>query len=1023
MLLTDLPRLPADFETLRAAQTATEAEALTPLRARLQADSPAPADVAGLAQRLIQHARQQADSLFQSTLSHWPLHSREGQALLTLAEALLRIPDRATAERLLHEELHSGQWQQGQRPGSWPDRAGSGLHQILRRLPSPSAADAALSPWLRLGDTLLLPALQHLLQAMAQQFVLGHDLHSAQRHRRQDVCYSFDCLGEAAQTADEAAQYLQAYRDAIHALAHDKARNPHDSLSIKLSALHPRYEFSQWSRLQQELLPRLCSLLQEAAAAGIAVSLDAEESERLEISLALFAALKQQPGLRHWSGLGLVVQAYQKRADAVLDFIAQQAQACGHAIPLRLVKGAYWDSEIKRAQQLGLADYPVYTRKAHTDIAYLALAQKILKQPQHFRAQFASHNAHTLAWIECRARTLRADYEVQKLQGMGDNVHAAFQQACARPLRIYAPIGDFHRLLPYLVRRLLENGSSQSFLKQLADTQLSTASLLQTQEKLQAAITPHPRLPAPRHCFADRPNSPGWHAADARRLQELQAQWQQPLTVHAQPLLALASHHHGPAQARFNPARPEQGLGQLTPAQTADVAAAYQQAAEEFPHWSLRPVRERAALLRALAAQLQNDEATLLRLLITEAGKTLNDAQAEWREAVDFCHYYAAQAERLQTQALALPAVSGEHNSLSWHGRGVFLCISPWNFPLAIFLGQITAALVSGNTVIAKPASQTPLIAYRAVALAHAAGIPRAALQLLPGSSEELGAALLQDPHLAGVAFTGSTTTATAISRQLAAREGARLPLIAETGGLNALIADSTALPEQLVSDVLNSAFNSAGQRCSALRVLWLQEEACAMVLPRLQGALQEWQTGDPGTYASDMGPLIDAPSKQQLQKASQELALQASWQACGRPAPSTGFFMAPQAFLLARHQLPQTEIFGPVLAITTWRHGELPQILEWIKHSGYGLTLGVHSRLPSTLEFVQKHAAVGNIYCNRNQIGAVVGCQPFGGEAGSGTGFKAGGPHYLLRFMNERCVSRNLSALGINTSLLNLDD
>lgn len=1037
-LLQDLPELPGDFQALR--QHRDEATALAALLPELQRTSPPEAEVAAMATRLASSARLQPASAFNDFLATWRLSSEEGRALLTLAEALLRIPDNETADRLINDLLGRGNWMTGVADASFLVRmAGVGLTLGKRFI---AEEESLPGRWhqllLKMGDSVFRHAIEAALLILARQFVQGETMALALGARQPDFRYSFDRLGEAAQTGEDASRYTQAYREAIEALAGQDKNLPllaRDGISIKLSALHPRYEFAQWRRLQNELLPRLRSLVEIAAELDVPITLDAEESERLEIGLAIFSDMSRLPVLRHWGGLGLAVQAYQKRAPAVLDFLKKISGEFHHPIPVRLVKGAYWDSEIKRAQQLGLAEYPVYTRKAHTDVAYLACAQKMLSHRGEFYPQFATHNAHTLAWLELCARHYGVDYEVQKLVGMGDAVHAAFQNETKRPLRIYAPVGSFQTLLPYLVRRLLENGSSQSFVNQLANKSFSLEQLLQDPlAQVGDTPTPHPGLPLPRDIFSKRPNSPGFHAADAHALSALKSHLPKFGPVHAGQLLAGKPDHYTTSNTnsgatienRFNPANTHASVGTVQAASEADVERAYTKAGQAFPAWNQRPVNERADLLRRLADNLLRQRDELISLLVREAGKTVMDALAEWREAYDYCHYYANSAEHLCKNAQDLPTITGESNSLSLHGRGVFLCISPWNFPLAIFIGQITAALAAGNTVLAKPASQTPLIAYRTVQLAHHAGIPQDVLQFLPGPSALLSPALLAHEKLAGVVFTGSMEVATTLSRQLAAREGARLPLIAETGGLNVMIADSSALPEQLVSDVLASAFTSAGQRCSALRILFLQENNHQAILQRLEGAMAEWNIVNPANFASDMGPVIDSNSRAQLETSVATLSSQSSWQAKGRVSTQVsdhGHFLAPHIFLLKREHLPRTEIFGPILVVSTWKHNELPQLLEWINNTGYGLTLGVHSRINSVLDYVMQHAQVGNIYLNRNQIGAVVGCQPFGGEGLSGTGFKAGGPHYLLRFMTERVVTTNLSALGVNTSLIDLGE
>ncbi|HET8731302.1 MAG TPA: bifunctional proline dehydrogenase/L-glutamate gamma-semialdehyde dehydrogenase PutA [Moraxellaceae bacterium] len=1025
-LLQDLPDFPYDFSGIREWAALDEGHTLERLlpNARL-ASAADPA----LALRLVEAARRQPAPPFNDFLANWRLSSEEGRALLTLAEALLRIPDLESANQLINDLVVKGEWGGPRAEGGvLVKMAALGLSASKRFIQEESRLPGAWHALLlRMGDSVFRRAISAALVYLAGQFLLGEDMPQALERRRPGRRYSFDRLGEAAQTFDDTERYLKAYRDAISALSGQSTNLPllaRDGISIKLSALHPRFEFAQWARLQKELLPRLRTLSELAAEAGIPITLDAEEAERLEITLAVYSEMARLPALRNWGGLGLAIQAYQKRAPAALDFLARIAAEFHHPVPVRLVKGAYWDTEIKRAQQLGLAQYPVYTRKRHTDIAYLACARLLLENTNRFYPQFATHNAQTLASVEACAKALGADYEVQKLTGMGDTVHDAFHAETGRPVRIYAPVGRFETLLPYLVRRMLENGSSQSFVNQLADKSVEAIVLAEDPlAGLETPPTPHPRLPLPRDIYGNRPLAPGFDPADAKALEGLAHHLPRFPPIEAGSLVALRHGIEIAATRRTSPAHPQAEIGHLRPATSIEVGQAFLQARHAFGEWSEQSPGSRAHHLRKLARQLERARDELIGLLIREAGKTVMDALAEWREAVDFCHYYAGEAERLGT-AIEMPSVTGERNRLTLHGRGVFLCISPWNFPLAIFLGQIAAALAAGNTVIAKPANQTPLIAFRTIELAYAAGIPRNVLQLLPGSSATLGPAMLSHPLLAGVAFTGSASVATDISRTLAAREGARLPLIAETGGLNVMIADSTALPEQLATDVITSAFTSAGQRCSALRVLWLQEDIKDRVLARLEGMLAEWRVGPPGDFRSDMGPLIDAASRDHLDKACEALAAKAIWQATGRianDASSEGHFLAPRLFLLPRDALPLEEIFGPVLCIATWEAGELPQVMDWVNANGYGLTLGIHTRIQSTMDYVIQRAAVGNIYLNRNQIGAVVGCQPFGGEGLSGTGFKAGGPHYLLRFMTERTVTTNLAALGINTGLLDL--
>lgn len=1031
--LPDLPDSTLDFSRLRMLDRQEEGQVLQSLLDDAHLPPHLSSHASHAARRMINAARTRPLPLFAEFLATWQLSSGEGRTLMALAEALLRIPDPASADRLVNDLLGRADW-----PASLPHAslkvkaAGWGLAFGSRFIHEEDLPGRGHRLLLKLGDAVFRPALVAGLRLLSGQFVMGESVDAALPRRISGLRYSFDCLGEAAQTAEDVERYTTTYLSAIRTLAGQDDRLPllaRDSVSIKLSALHPRYELRQWQRIRPELLWRLRQLLHAAAECGIPVTLDAEECERLELSLMIFAEALRTPGLQDWHGLGLAVQAYQKRAPAVLDWLQDIAGTLARPIHVRLVKGAYWDSEIKRAQQLGLSGYPVYTRKRHTDVAYLACAHRMLKAPHAFHPQFATHNAHTLAWLETAATATGASFERQRLFGMGENVHDAFAETHERPLRIYAPVGQFNTLLPYLVRRLLENGSSQSFVSQLADAAVTDTTLARDPVGLldTAGIQSHPRIPLPQDLFPDRPNSPGFSLADVDSLSTLQQNVESlrlfPVTAHSLPLPTASRQAKREQRTCHNPADTTTTLGVAIQALPDDLRQAVDRAADAFPEWSQRTVHERAGMLRHLAALLLESRDTLISLLVHEAGKTTGDALSEWREAFDYCHYYANSAEQLLAPT-ELPAISGERNRLTLHGRGVFLCISPWNFPLAIFTGQIVAALVTGNTVIAKPAGQTPLVAFHAVSLAHKAGIPESVLQLLIAPGTMIETHVVPNPALAGVAMTGSVAVATTLSRALAAREGARLPLVAETGGLNVMIADSTALPEQLVTDVMTSAFNSAGQRCSALRVLWLQQDIADETLQRLEGTLREWKTGDPGLLSVDMGPVIDEDSAVQLRRQVM------TWQSCARwmargplGKEGGGHFVAPHAFLLGTEDLPVEEVFGPLLAICTWRQSELPEVVKWSNHLGYGLTLGVHSRLESTMELVRRQARCGNIYENRNQIGAVVGCQPFGGEGLSGTGFKAGGPHYLLRFVTERTVTSNLAATGVNTSLLDLDD
>jgi RHH-type proline utilization regulon transcriptional repressor/proline dehydrogenase/delta 1-pyrroline-5-carboxylate dehydrogenase len=994
---------------LRHACLAPEARLLAALRPTLQGDWRA---IERHAQTLLIQMEQAPTSLRELLLQLFPLTSAEGQALTRLAEAALRIPDSATLDQLLHDLLQQGDWQGcAQRAADWPGSLaaqGLWLGQKLEQL----ASAGSFGEWLNsLGHASLRQLARKAVSELSADFVLGENIEqalansqAASRYR-----YSFDMLGEAALSYADAEGYFQAYRHAILSVGQCQRDDPADrSVSIKLSALHPRYEWRNKLRVWAEMLPLLRALAELARQYQVPLTLDAEEAERLELSLDLFQALFLSPELQGWSGLGLALQAYSRRASAQIDWLAQLARQTGKSIPLRLVKGAYWDSEIKRAQQFGQSSYPVFTRKSATDLSYLACARQLLDYGDLFQPQFATHNVFSAAYVLQQAQQRGRKVEFQRLFGMGEALH---QQLLAQGMasRVYAPVGELRRLLPYLVRRLLENGANNSFVKQLRSGELAPDTLPRL---LQAPLTPG--LPEPSQIFSPRINAAGGHMADIDYLQTLQRQ----MTGYAgqrwlaQPLVAGVE-RAGTPHACYSPLDAGLLLGQVVEAGVDDVAAAYVAAQSAQPDWAALPASQRAQRLLQLADLLQQQQAELLALLLLEGGKALPDAVAELREAIDYCRWYAQQACRQFAEPQALEGVVGESNLLYWRGRGVLVCISPWNFPLAIFVGQMTAALVAGNAVLAKPSRATCLIAARVVELAHQAGIPPDVLHLLPGSGAGLSDALLQHPALAGVVFTGSAEVAKHIQRQLAARDGAIVPLIAETSGLNAMIADSSAHLEQLVQDALTSAFNSAGQRCSALRVLCLQDEIADQVIEMLRAALMTWQVGDVRDIANDIGPLISASALQQLSGYAAEL--RGTWRA-QLPLPDDlppGHYFAPRIIEISRDDWPRQEAFGPILQIVRWPQGSLSELLDFINQTGYGLTLALHSRLPSHVALLQQKARAGNLYVNRNQIGAVVGSQPFGGEGRSGTGPKAGGPHYLQRFAVERVISINTAAIG----------
>jgi RHH-type proline utilization regulon transcriptional repressor/proline dehydrogenase/delta 1-pyrroline-5-carboxylate dehydrogenase len=931
-------------------------------------------------------------------LHQYRLNTAEGVALLSLAEAFLRVPDPATADLLIRDKLGAPDWSGhlGESDSALVNSATWGL-VITRALVGEEGRASVLKRLIaRAGEPFVRQAVGAAMRLMGQVFVMGRTIEEAlDRAADKDnrgFSASFDMLGEAARTAEDGERYFTSYRDAIRAVgrdAHGDDITARHSISVKLSALHPRYETAHAAMCVPALIDMLHSLADEAAAAGIGLTVDAEEQDRLEMSLDIIGAVARRPR-PGWGGFGMAVQAYGKRARAVIAWAGALSGEVGDKLTVRLVKGAYWDSEIKRAQEQGLGGYPLFTRKAATDVSYLACAADMLADPRLYPA-FASHNALTVATIlEWASQSGRRDFEFQRLHGMGEGLFERLVREDGLRCRTYAPVGGHRDLLAYLVRRLLENGANSSFVHQLADTNVSDADLLADPAVKIAAVkgTPHPSIPLPAALYGtSRANSAGIDLADARVLRET--------TAHV---------------AGF-------ALPALPPA--GDVGDAVTAAHAAFPAWSRRPAHQRAAALERLADLLERDRLDLIACLVQEARKTLPDALAEVREAVDFCRYYAAEARRILVTTV-LPGPTGERNELRLEGRGVFAAIAPWNFPLAIFLGQVTAALVAGNSVVAKPAPQTPRIAEMARALALEAGIPADVFGLVTGGSE-VGAALVGDARVMGVAFTGSTATARRIARTLLEDDGRPLvPLIAETGGINAMIVDSTALTEQVVADVITSAFRSAGQRCSALRLLLLQEDVAERTLAMLKGAMDCLVVGDPADPATDVGPVIDRAAQAKLEDYRQS---QRSRWLHSLPAPAEGDFIAPTIIRLDAPTDLKAEWFGPILHVATWPAGKLAETVAAVNASGYGLTMGLHSRIASVAAEVEQLAKVGNLYINRSMIGAVVGSQPFGGEGLSGTGFKAGGPHYLYRFLTERTVSTDTTSAGGNATLLSIED
>lgn len=990
----------------------------------------------------IRDSRQHSGGI-EAFLNTYDLSSREGVVLMCMAEALLRIPDSDTVDLLIRDKIGATDWA-GRLGASHSTfvNAGTWALMLTGRIVKLDSNDRNLGRTLkrlvtRAGEPVIRQAITTAMRILGRQFVMGRNIEEALERSRSaekhGYRHTFDMLGEAARTGADALRYFETYSHAIEVIGSAaEKRSPLEapSVSIKLSALHPRFEVANEVRIRNELLPAVKTLARKAKRFGIGFTIDAEEMDRLELSLDLIEALALDHELAGWDGLGMAVQAYQKRALPIIDWLADLAHRSGHRFGLRLVKGAYWDAEIKLAQERGLTDYPVFTRKASTDVSYLACAKRLFADPVAFYPAFATHNAHTLAAIAEIAGDSK-EWEYQRLHGMGEEMYDEVVGASkwGRACRVYSPVGSHEELLAYLVRRLLENGANSSFVNRIADADLPIEKLVADPvERVAAlAVKPHPGIPLPRNLFgAERINSEGLDMSDKPSLDQLRKAISASAAVRytAAPILGGEA-VSGDGRPVTSPADRRIVVGRVVESSHEHVDLAMRRAHAAFFDWEATPAAERAAILDRAADMLQRRLEELVALLVREGGRTQADAVSEAREAIDFCRYYAVQAKEKFAAPIELPGPTGERNSLSLHGRGVFVCISPWNFPLAIFVGQIAAALAAGNTVVAKPAEQTPLIAALAVHLLHQAGVPADALAFLPGDGR-IGAALVADRRCAGVAFTGSTEVARLIAQSLADKSGAIVPFIAETGGQNALIADSSALPEQIVRDVLASAFNSAGQRCSALRVLFLQADIADRVIEMLHGAMQELTIGDPADIRSDVGPVIDDEARRLLEKHSRKLDSFAKHiYTCPLDDEATahGSFFAPRAYEIDKLARLEREVFGPILHVIRWRADELDAVCAAIANTGYGLTLGIHSRIDETVKRITRQLPVGNTYVNRNVIGAVVGVQPFGGEGLSGTGPKAGGPHYLYRFACERTLSVDTTASGGNALLMSLDE
>ena len=1037
-----------DWDGLDDLKFADEREAARELNARVGLDEAARKRAGDAAVGLVKTARKtkRGGGLMESFLQEFGLSNKEGLALMCLAEALLRVPDKETADDLISEKIGSGRWaEHAWKSDNWLVNAstlglmltGSLMDLDPKARKDPGGYFRRMAG--RLGEPVIRTATRRAMRILGEQFVLGRTIESAIKRGRgwkmygaMKPLFSFDMLGEGARTEADAKRYHKRYLEALEAVAARRRDGPIetvDGVSVKLSALHPRYLAVKEDQVFEELYPRILEQCQAAAKADIALCLDAEESDRLVIQMKVLERLSREPSLKDWGGLGLAVQAYQKRCRPLLERLVKLGEQTGRRFLVRLVKGAYWDTEIKWAQIAGHPDFPVWSTKPATDMNYLACARVMLNAPHAIYPQFATHNAHSLCTVRELAREAGdPPYEFQRLHGMGEPLYAAAAETWGEdlgPVRIYAPVGTHSDLLPYLVRRLLENGANTSFVHAFLDDDVPAEDVAAGPFAMAETLDRHPFIPAPPALYGEaRVNSAGVDLSQTKvreRLAQAQAEFD-----------AGAPHVCGPiidgqafvdrGEDRVSPADESFKVAHVRDARPGEVDEAYARARAAQPDWDARGGPERAEILRAMADKLEAHTDRLIALMARETGKTLADGVAEIREAVDFLRYYAVEAETKFTGPQRLPGPAGETNHLELRGRGVFVCISPWNFPLAIFTGQLSAALAAGNAVLAKPAEQSPLIAFEAVKLFREAGLPDGTLNLLPGGAE-IGSALVNLPHIDGVCFTGSTEVARLINRALAAKDGPIVPLIAETGGLNGMFVDTSALTEQVIDDVILSAFGSAGQRCSALRVLFLHEDSADTVIEAVKGAMDALAVGDPSEARTDLGPVIDEEACQALEDHLKETPGEVIHRA---PVPEDvqgrGRYFAPALVELSSLDDISEEKFGPILHVVRYKKGKLTETAEKLAAKGYGLTLGVHSRLDRFFNAVRQAAPAGNVYVNRNITGAVVGVQPFGGEGLSGTGPKAGGPHYIYRFAAERAVTINIAAQGGDPELLSLE-
>jgi RHH-type proline utilization regulon transcriptional repressor/proline dehydrogenase/delta 1-pyrroline-5-carboxylate dehydrogenase len=967
----------------------------------------------------------------ESFLQQFGLQSEEGLALMTLAEALLRIPDSHTADLLIKDKMVAADWLSKQGGSGGGDiltkAAGFGLSMTKKTL------EGALS---RVGAPVIRKALVEAMRMMGRQFVLGRTIEegikNGQAYKKKGYRVSYDMLGEGARTMKDADHYFEVYKQAISEIGKSVGAGPGTpGISVKLSALYPRYEFAHRAHCVPALTAKLLELAQLAAENKIALTVDAEEVDRLEMSLDIIEAVYTDASLGDWKGFGMAVQAYQKRCYALINRLVDMAYKHQRRFSIRLVKGAYWDTEIKRAQLMGLSDYPVYTRKVNTDLSFLTCAEKLMASRDYIYPMFATHNAQTVAAIMEMAGNDRDNFEFQRLHGMGETLHDLVINDDVANVTVYAPCGSHEDLLPYLVRRLLENGANSSFVYQILDENTSPKVIAADPVKDAANHNTkrHPHIPLPRDIYPNRLNSAGLDLTDEKTVTALVTNMKDEVDgtdYIAAPFVNGKVMQNGSGRAVLNPADKTQHVGHVFDGDDNTIDQAFITAKEGFENWTRTPATQRASALETLGDLMEQHHEELMGLCVREAGKTVEDALGEIREAVDFCRYYAMRGRfDFDEKGVAMPGPTGEHNVLTMHGRGTFVCISPWNFPLAIFVGQITAALMAGNVVISKPAEQTSLIAMRMAELIYEAGAPAEAFQIVTGGGD-IGAKLVAHADVAGVAFTGSTEVARMINRALAAKDSAIVPLIAETGGQNAMIVDSSALPEQVIDDVLTSAFGAAGQRCSALRVLYVQDDVADKIIEMLRGAMAQQSVGDPMDLSSDLGPVIDEDALGILkdhQAKLDQISTKIAEVPLSDELKSKGHFFAPVAYEIESLDQLTREVFGPILHVIRYRADQINDVLAEINDTGYGLTCGVHSRISSAVSKVTENLDVGNAYVNRTTIGAVVGVQPFGGSGLSGTGPKAGGPHYLPRFATEKVVSTDTTRQGGNASLVTLTE